>query len=164
MRKNVSRMSFAVGAFRIDVDQAHLHRAERVLKLALAAIAFVAQPCPLWTPVELFRFPDIGAPAAKTERLKAHRFQRDVAGEDHQVGPGDFLAVFLLDRPQQSARFVEIGVVRPAVERRKALLARPGAAAAVGDAVRAGGMPRHADHQPPVVAEIGRPPFLRIRH
>ncbi len=33
-----------VRPFRIDVDQAHLHRAERLLKLALAAIALVAEP------------------------------------------------------------------------------------------------------------------------
>jgi hypothetical protein len=53
-----------------------------------------------------------------------------VAGEDHQVGPGDLVAVFLLDRPQQAARLVEVAVVRPAVERRKALRA-PRATAAI---------------------------------
>ena len=48
--------------------------------------------------------------------------------------------------------------------RGEALLARPGAAAAVGDAVGAGAVPRHADHQTAVVPEIGRPPLLRVRH
>ena len=55
-------------------------------------------------------------------------------------------------------------VVRPAVQRREALLAGSGAAAAVADAVRAGAVPGHADEQRPVVAEVGRPPFLRVRH
>ena len=55
-------------------------------------------------------------------------------------------------------------VVRPAVERRKALRAGARAAATVGDAVRAGAVPRHADEERPVVAVVGRPPVLRIRH
>ena len=37
-------------------------------------------------------------------------------------------------------------------------------APAVGDAVRAGGMPRHPDEERPVVAVVGRPPVLRRRH
>src|SRR5438105_8140672 len=69
------RIRLAVRPFRIDVDQAHLHRAERILKLAFAAVAFVAQPRPLGTLVELFRLPDIGAAAAETERLEAHRLE-----------------------------------------------------------------------------------------
>ena len=158
------RIRLAVRPFRIHVDQAHLHRAERILKLAFAAVAFVPQPRPLGTPVELFGLPDIGAAAAETERLEAHRLEGDVAGENHQVGPGDFPAVLLLDRPQQPARLVEVRVVRPAVERREALLAGAGAAAAVGDAVRARAVPRHADEQRPVVAKVGRPPVLRVRH
>ena len=82
----------------------------------------------------------------------------------NEIGPGEFAAVFLLDRPQQPARLVEVGVVRPGIERREALLAGAGAAAAVGDAVGAGAVPRHADEERPVVAEVGRPPILRIRH
>ena len=35
--------------------------------------------------------------------LEAHQLERDVAGEDHKIGPGDFPAVFLLDRPQEPA-------------------------------------------------------------
>ena len=108
------RIRIAVRPFRIDVDQAHLHRAERLCELAFAAVAFVAEPRALGTPVELFRLPDVGAAAGEAEGLEAHRLERDVAGEDHQVGPGDLAAVFLLDRPQQPARLVEVGVVRPA--------------------------------------------------
>src|SRR5207237_4812062 len=56
---------------RIDVDDAHLHGAERLRELALAAVEFVAQPRPLWTPVALFGLPDVRAPAPHTQRLQA---------------------------------------------------------------------------------------------
>ena len=158
------RIRIAVRAFRIDVDETHLHGAERLGELAFAAVAFVAQPGAFGAPEQLFGLPDIGAAAGEAERLEAHRFERDVAGENHQVGPRDLAAVFLLDRPQQPARLVEVGVVRPAVQRRETLLTGPGAAAAIRDAVGAGAVPRHADHQTAIVTEIGRPPFLRFRH
>src|SRR5437764_14096552 len=134
----------AVRPFRIDVDEAHLPGAERLRKLALAAVPFIAQPRPLRTPVELFGFPNIRAPAAETKRLEAHRLERDVARENHQVGPGDFPAVFLLDRPQEPACLVEIGIVGPAIERREALLSGAGAAAPIGDARGARTVPCHA--------------------
>src|SRR5690606_25254563 len=41
----------AVRAFRIDVDETHLHRAERFGELALAAIALVAEPGPFRAPI-----------------------------------------------------------------------------------------------------------------
>src|SRR5208337_7832 len=129
----------------------HLHRGEGILKLALAAVAFVPEPGPLGTPVEFLGLPDIDAAAAETEGLEPHRLEGDVARQDYQVGPGDLPPVFLLDRPQQPSRLVEVRVVRPRVERRETLLAGAGAAAAVGDAVRPRAMPRHADHQPAVM-------------
>ena len=158
------RVGIAVRPFRIDVDEAHLHGAERFGQLAFAAVALVAEPCAFGAPIKLFGLPDVGAAAGETERLEAHRIERDVAGEDHQVGPGDFAAVFLLDRPQQPTCLVEIGIVRPGVQWREALLSGAGAAAAVGDAVRARAVPGHADEQSTIVAEVGRPPRLRVRH
>src|SRR2546425_2180949 len=73
-------------------------------------------------------------------------------------------AILLPDRPKQSARLVEADVVGPTVEGRKALLAGTGAAAAVADAVRAGAVPCHANEQRSVVAEVRRPPVLRVGH
>ena len=154
----------AIWPFRIHVDETHLHRAQRILKITVARVALVGQPLAFRAPVELFRFPDILAPAAKTEGLEAHRLEPDVARENHQVGPGDFPAVFLLDWPEQPARLVEVDVVGPAVEWRKALLAGSGSAAAVADAVRACAVPCHSDEQRTVVAKVGRPPLLRVRH
>ncbi len=159
------RVRVAVRAFRVDVDQAHLHGRERIFEIPVAGVALVFQPLALGAPVDvLFRFPDVLTPAAETEGLEAHRFQGDVAGEDHQVGPGNLPAVLLLDRPEQPARLVEVRIVGPAVEGRKALAAVARAAAAVAGAVGAGAVPRHADEQRSVVAEVRRPPVLRLRH
>ncbi len=159
------RIRVAVRPFRVDVDQTHLHGGERVLQIAVAAVALVRQPLAFGAPVDaLVGLPDILAPAAETERLETHRLEGDVARQNHQVGPGEFPAVFLLDRPQQPARLVEARIVRPAVDRREALLAGSGAAAAVADAVGAGEVPRHPNEQTPVMAKVGRPPILRIRH
>ena len=158
------RVRIAVRTFGVDVDQAHLHRAERLGQLALATIALVAEPGAFGTPEEFFGLPHVGSSAGETESLEAHRFKRNIAREDQQIGPGNPVAVFLLDRPEQAARLVQIGVVRPAVERGKALLPLAGAAATVGDAIGAGTVPGHADEEPAIVAEIGRPPLLRIGH
>jgi hypothetical protein len=108
--------------------------------------------------------PDVLAAEGEAEGLQAHRLVGHVAGEDDQVGPAELVAVLLLDRPQQAARLVEVGVVRPGVDRREALVAGAGAAAAVGDAVGAGRVPGHADHQAAVVAPVGRPPVLAVGH
>ena len=69
------RVRFAVRPFRIDIDEAHLHRAERFGELALAAVALIAQPGPLGTPVELFGLPDIRATAGEAEGLEPHRLR-----------------------------------------------------------------------------------------
>ena len=163
------RIGIAAHAFRIDVDQAHLHGGKRVLQagavLALALVAGGAEPFLLRTPVDvLLGMPDILAPEGEAVGLQTHRFIGDITGEDHQIRPGDLVAVFLLDRPEQTARLVEIDVVGPGIEGRKALVAGAAAAATIGDAVGAGSMPGHADHQTAVMAPIGRPPFLAVGH
>ena len=159
------RIRVAVRPFRVHVDQAHLHGGERIFEIPVAGVAIVAKPFVLGAPVDvLFRLPDVLAPAAEAEGLEPHRLQGAVAGEDHQVGPGDFPAVFLLDRPEQTARLVEVHVVGPAVERRQALGAGARAPAAVAHAVGAGAVPRHPDEERPVVTPIGRPPVLRVGH
>src|SRR3546814_15759478 len=75
-----------------------------------------------------------------------------------------FRSIFLLDRPQQAARLVEISVVGPAVERRETLLPAVGAAAAVGGAIGARGVPRHADEEGTIMPIVGRPPGLAVGH
>ena len=158
------RIRVAVGPLRIHVDQAHLHGAERIGELPVAAVALISEPRVLRAPEDLLGLPDVLSPEAEAERLEPHRFEGTVAGEDDQIGPGDLPAVLLLDRPEQPARLVEVRVVGPTVEGGKALSAAAATAPAIGDAVRACGMPRHPDEQRPVVAVVGRPPVLRRRH
>ncbi len=149
----------------IDVDEAHLHRTERIREIPLAAVALIGEPGVLRPPIDvLFGFPDVLTPASETERREAHRLQGDVPREDQQVGPREPRAVLLLHRPQRTARLVQVRVVRPTVERRETLRTRAGATPAVVDAVRAGAVPCHPDEQWPVVAVVGRPPVLRRRH
>src|SRR4029079_2931913 len=120
----------------------------------------VAQPVVLRAPEDLLGLVDVLAPEPEAERPEAHRLVGHVARVDEEVGPGDLAAVLPLDRPEDPAGLVGAGVVRPAVQRREPLGAATGAAPAVVDPVRAGGVPRHADHHRPVVAVVRRPPLL----
>ena len=164
------RIGIAIRAFGVDVDQAHLNSGQWVFEHTLATIAaagLVAGGEPLFfgAPIDVFlRLEDVFPATAESERLAAHGFDGAIAGEDHQVGPGNLVAVFLLDRPQQAAGLVEVGIVRPAVQRRKTL--RPGGrtAPAVTCPVGAGAVPGHANEERPVMAIVSRPPILGIGH
>ncbi len=159
------RVRIAVGTFRVHIDEAHLNCGQRIFEFPVTGVALVSKPFALGPPVDvLFRFPDILTPAGKTKGLETHRLESDIAGEDHQIGPGNLPAVFLLDRPEQPARLVEVHIIGPAIQGRKALTAVTRAPAAVADAVGAGAVPRHPDQQGAVMAEVGRPPVLRLRH
>ena len=182
------RVGIAVRALRVHVDEAHLHRAERVLQVArmlhLAVVVLhehavalddpgraprvadvAAQPFGLAAPVDvLVGLPHVGASAAEAEGLEPHRLEGDVPAEDHQVSPGDLAAVLLLDGPKQASRLVEAYVVGPAIERSEALLSAPAAASPVADAVGAGAVPGHADEEGAVVPEVRGPPRLGICH
>ena len=166
----LERIGLAIHAFRIDVDQAHHHRGQGIFQVALAGItgAFAAagrQPLLLGTPVDvLFRMPDVLAAKGETVGLQPHGFIGDIAGEDDQVRPTELVAVLFLDGPQQPARLVQVGVIRPAIDGGEALIARTGATATVGDAIGARGMPGHADHQTAIVTPVGWPPVLAVGH
>ena len=67
------RIRVAVGPLRIDVDQAHLHRAERAGQLPVAAVALVSEPGVLGAPEDLVGLPDVLSPEAEAEGLEAHR-------------------------------------------------------------------------------------------
>ena len=155
-----------VGAFRVHIDQAHVGGGEVLVELALAMEALVGrEPARLGTEVHVqVRLPHVFAAAGKAEGAESHALQRHIAGQDEEVGPGDLLAVLLLDRPEQAARLVDVDVVGPGIQRCKALLAAAAAAPAVQGAVGAGGMPGHAHHLRAVVSEVGRPPVLAVGH
>ena len=158
------RIRVAVRPLGIHVDQAHLRGTERFLQYPVSRVAQIAgEKHLLGSPVDQIRLPVILAAAAKAEGLEAHRLQRDISGQDHQVSPGNLLSVLLLDRPQQAPSLVEVGVVRPAVERFEALLSTVGTAASVDRTVRARAVPGHPDEERSVVAVVRRPPILRRR-
>ncbi len=93
-------VGLAIGAFRVHVDEAHLHGGERMVKIALTLVTIAAKPRVFRAPEDVFlRNPDVSAAAAEAEGLETHRVERDVAGKDHEIGPGDLLAVLLLDGP-----------------------------------------------------------------
>ncbi len=154
----------AVGALRVHIDQAHLHGGQRLLQLAVLVVALIAQPLGLRTPVGDVRFPIVLAAPGEAVGLEAHVFHGHGAGQHHQVGPGNTVAVLLLKRPQQTAGLIQADVVRPAVERLETLLGTAGAAAAIVHAVGAGAVPGHADKERAVVAVIRGPPVLGIGH
>src|ERR1700678_2850131 len=130
----------ALGAFRVHIDEAHGGGAVRVGQIALPGVALVgAHPGSFGAEVDIvIGLPGVWSAAGEAEGLEAHRLQRDVAGQNHQVGPGYFLAVLLLHLPQQPAGAVEVDIVRPAVERSEALLTASAATTAVVRAVGAG--------------------------
>jgi hypothetical protein len=84
--------------------------------------------------------------------------------QQDQVRPAQLVAVFLLHRPQEAPRLVEVAVVGPRIQRRETDVAMPAAATAVGKAVGPGGVPRQADHQSAVMPVIGWPPVLVFGH
>ena len=172
------RIRHGVRAFRINIDQAHHHRAKRRVELVCVRIwrfvialtgitAFLIarglQPIGFRAPVNVFFWlKPVGAPAREAERLQATGLHADIGGKDHQVGPGDFIAILLLDRPKQTASFVQVAIVWPAVQRGKTLRAGIGAAAAIIGAVGASAVPGHAHEKTGIIAIIGWPPVLAI--
>ena len=159
------RIGHTVRTLGVHIDQAHLHGGQRGFQLAVTLIAGVGQPCLLGTPIDVFLgLPHVGTATAEAKGFEAHRFHRAIAGKDHQVGPRQRVAIFLLDRPQQAAGLVKVDVVRPRVQRRKALGARGRAATAIAGAVGASRVPRHAHKQRAIMAPIGRPPRLIVGH
>ena len=168
--RRLQRVGIAARPFRIDVDEAHLDRRQRMLQLQLAVgldarLGALADPFLLGAPVDVaLSLEHVRAPAAESEDRTAHVLDRHVAGENEEVGPADVLPVLLLDRPKQAPRLVEIAVVRPAVERSEALLAAVRAAPPIGRAIGARRVPGHTDHERPVMPVVGRPPGLAVGH
>ncbi len=156
---------FAIGAFGVDIDQAHLHGGQGALKLTVAAIAIITKPGLFVTPVDVFfRLPKIDTAAPKAKGLEAHGFEGAVPREDDEIGPGNPVAIFLLDGPEQASRLVEVAVVGPTVDRCQSLVAATGPTPTIGGAVGAGTVPGHTDEQAAIMAPVSRPPILGISH
>src|SRR5690606_6112710 len=111
-----------------------------------------------------FWLPDVFTSAAKTKGLETHGFESHVAGEDQQIRPGYLVAIFLFDGPEQAARFVQIAIVRPAIDGCKALTASASSPTTIGGAIGASTVPGQADKQAAVMSIVGRPPVLTVGH
>ena len=164
------RIRIAVDPFRVDVDEPHHHCRQRVVQIPLARVttaglAARCQPLLLRAPIDVFLgVPDILAAEGEAERLEPHGLISHGAGQNDQIGPADLVAVLFLDGPQQTPGLVQVGVVRPGVERSKTLIAGTATTTAIGDTVGTGRVPGHADHQAAVVAPVCRPPILAVGH
>ena len=155
----------AVGAFRVDVDQTHLHGTEVTFQFTVATVALVSEPLCLGSPVDVvFRLEDILTASGETEGLEAHRLEGAVAGVDHQVRPGQAATVLLLHGPKQHARLVEVGIVGPAVEGSETQGSGSCTTTAIADAVGASAVPRHADEERSIMPVVGGPPLLGSGH
>src|ERR1019366_6454857 len=71
-------VGLSIGPFRIHVDQAHLHRSERIAEITIATVALVGQPLAFRPPVDvLFGVPNIRPTAAETKGLESHILESD---------------------------------------------------------------------------------------
>src|ERR1700746_2896550 len=120
-----------------------------------------AEPRFFRAPIDiLIGLPNILATAAEAEGFESHRFERNVPGEDHQVGPRNLAAIFLFDRPEKAPRFIQTDVIRPTVQWSEALLASATTAATIASTISSGAMPGHSNKQRTIVTEVRRPPIL----
>ena len=95
------RIRFAVGPFRVHINQAHLHRCKRVFQFPVTCVALVAKPLAFRAPVNVFLwFPDVFATSSETKCLESHVLKGNVTRQHHQVCPRYFRSVFLFDGPQ----------------------------------------------------------------
>ena len=113
-RRRRQRFTAMLRPFGVNVDKPHLGGTQR--RFCQRFRVTVGEPGFLVAPVHIkIRFPDILTSGTKTEGTEAGILQRHVTGENIQIGPGDFLTVFLLDWPQQTTRLIQTDVIRPGV-------------------------------------------------
>ena len=164
------RIWYPVYPLRVDIDEPHLNSGQRVFhrrRVCYVAVAVVTgrQPLFLRTPVGvLLRVPKIWATKSETKSLEPHRLVGNISGQNHQVCPAEFVAVFLFNRPQQTAGLVEVCVVWPRVQRGEALGATSPTTPAISGAVGTSRVPGHTNHQAAIVAPVGWPPVLAGGH
>ena len=67
-----------------------------------------------------------------------------------------------MTRTKQASGLVEVLVVGPAVERRKALLTHSTTTTTVHGTVSTSAVPSHTDEETTIVTKVSRPPILRV--
>ena len=94
------RIGHAIRAFRIHVNQAHLHGREGVIQLTLALVALIGEHFRFRPPINKIRFPIVLPPPGKAKGFEAHGLEGDVPRQHHEVGPGQAAAILLLHGPK----------------------------------------------------------------
>ncbi len=143
------RIGLAVRPFGIHIDESHLHRGERIFELPVAGVALVLKPNILLSPVNRF----VRLPRIRSARpLKPKVFQKPIDSSAtlparmHQGRPRrSSLAYFCFSGHSSRRALSEVGIVRPRIEQREALLTGASAAPAIAYAVGARGVPRHPE-------------------
>src|SRR6056297_2746783 len=149
----------SIRPFRVHINQSHVVGSKPSLKITRVIVPLICKPFMFRPPVDVyFRFPYIFASGAKSKCFKAHRFKGYITGKNHQVCPGDFSSVFLLNRPKQASCLIKAYIIRPAVQGSISLVSRASAAAAIGHTVGSGTVPGHTDKQGAIMTPVGRPP------
>src|SRR5690606_32630631 len=102
----------AVHPFRLNVNQPHHYRRQGAFHVALTylPIAFTTPSGKLYffrAPVDIVSLvPIIYATTSKAKGLQPHGLIDHSARENQQVSPGEFVAVFTFERPQEATGFV----------------------------------------------------------
>ena len=168
--RRLERIRLSIYALRVNVDQPHHHSGQGVCEVSLTgvatafAIAFL-QPLLFRTPINvLFRMPDIFTTKAEPKGFESHRFISHIASQDHQICPANLVAVFFLDRPEQSTCFIKVGVIRPGVQGGKPLITGTSATTSICRAISTRRVPGHTDHETTIMTPVSRPPTLALCH
>mmetsp|Transcript_11229 Transcript_11229/g.23961 ORF Transcript_11229/g.23961 Transcript_11229/m.23961 type:complete len:242 (-) Transcript_11229:275-1000(-) len=166
----------AIGTLRINVNQSHLNSTKRLLQSCFVSIrrscsivvSIIIQPFMFMTPINiLLGCKGIDPSTSKPEwfhltPLSHHRFDGYIPCQDDQIRPANGLSVLLLDGPENnSACFVEVGIIRPRIKRRQADISGVTSSPSIEDTIRPSRMPCQTNHQRPIVSIISRP--CRIR-
>ena len=156
----------AVGPLGVHVDEAHLHRAERVGELAVAAGSARRRarcpPAPSRCPPRAPTRPR-GRRRTRTSRSPStpgRTLPARIIRSAHEI----LRPYFCLTGQSRRRALSRLALSGQLLSGAKRCVPDAGAAAAVVDAVGAGAVPRHPDEERPVVAVVGRPPVLRVGH
>ncbi len=93
MQRRSGRIGVSVHTFRVDVDQPHVHRRQRVFQgggVVEVGITVLGrgEPFLLGAPIDIgLGRPDVLAAKTEAENLQAGGLQSHVAGENDQIGP-----------------------------------------------------------------------------
>ncbi len=117
------RVRLAVRAFRIHIDQPHLTAASGFLQVSFSGSSASRPAICLRTPqyISSHPFPNIRTARRRSRGFKPHRLRAQFPTRFIRSAQDILLPLFLFDWPERRAAACRVYIIRPAVERRKAL-------------------------------------------